>query len=754
MVFKDTVLQQQFVIVRLVKAIVGSQADHELLKPKSPYVPRKHTTREPEREVVSGVPPESKNTIPYVVKLPRAEIPNRISSALSKGSSANIITFFRQSVLPSTLDNKTHGQHFKALIWAEEHRTELDLAIYDINGTQLNRHNRYYYLAVPGLAEKRPSVLVGDLIMVHPHDSLEGKWYEGYVHVVHREEVGLCLNGSYRGHSESQRYNIRFKLNRIPLRRQHQALDTAFYPDRILFPLVAHVSTGNPPSVATMKAGIHNKLIANNPAQLQAVTSIVYHPAGAPPFVVFGPPGTGKTITIVEAIMQLINHNPQARILACAPSNSAADLIASRLINKLSNAELFRFYAPSRFKDQVPDALLTYSYRTASGHHSVPPVATLKRYRVIVSTCVSAGFTYGVGMPRGHFSHIFVDEAGQATEPEVMIAVKTMADNSTNVVLSGDPKQLGPIIRSPIARELGLEVSYLERLMQREPYDEQAGYGKSVVKLVQNFRSHENILRFPNERFYHGDLRPCGDAGVINSFIGSSILVSKNFPIIVHAISGRDLREASSPSFFNIDEVTQVKEYVQLLRADRRVRITDADIGVIAPYHAQCQKIRAVLRPIADGVKVGSVEEFQGQERRVIIISTVRSSREFVKYDLKHTLGFVANPRRFNVAVTRAQALLIVVGDPSVLSLDPLWRSFLNYAHINGGWRGNAPSWDTLAPVETGSDFSGQVRESRLANMDDFARRMEALTLEGVADGVLQDDDLDVNVDRPWREVE
>ncbi|KAF8906739.1 AAA domain-containing protein [Gymnopilus junonius] len=86
--------------------------------------------------------------------------------------------------------------------------------------------------------------------------------------------------------------------------------------------------------------------------------------------------------------------------------------------------------------------------------------------------------------------------------------------------------------------------------------------------------------------------------------------------------------------------------------------LADADIGIIAPYHAQCQKLRTILRPFADGVKVGSVEGFQGQERKAILISTVRNSKEFVEYDLRHTLGFVANPRRFNVALTRAQACL------------------------------------------------------------------------------------------------
>ncbi|KAG6843188.1 hypothetical protein H0H93_001947, partial [Arthromyces matolae] len=140
-------------------------------------------------------------------------------------------------------------------------------------------------------------------------------------------------------------------------------------------------------------------------------------------------------------------------------------------LRDLSTDELFRFYAPSREKDQVPIELLDYAYRSRDGHFSVPPMAQTKRFRVIVTTCVSASFASGIGIPRGHYSHIFIDEAGQATEPEVFIAIKTMAGPSTNVILSGDHKQLGPIIRSSIACHFGLEISYLERLMQREAYD-------------------------------------------------------------------------------------------------------------------------------------------------------------------------------------------------------------------------------------------------------------------------------------------
>jgi helicase MOV-10 len=172
----------------------------------------------------------------------------------------------------------------------------------------------------------------------------------------------------------------------------------------------------------------------------------------------------------VEAIKQILRRSPDARILACAPSNSSADVIALRLSELLQPDMLFRFYAPSRGENMIPPELLRYTFKNADGLFSHPPLDTVKAFRVIVSTCVSAAFAFGIGVERGHFSHIFIDEAGQATEPEVMVVVKNAAVVATKLILSGDPKQLRPIIFSDIANELGLGVSYLERLMESGAY--------------------------------------------------------------------------------------------------------------------------------------------------------------------------------------------------------------------------------------------------------------------------------------------
>ena len=175
-------------------------------------------------------------------------------------------------------------------------------------------------------------------------------------------------------------------------------------------------------------------------------------------------------MTIVEAIKQILRRNPDARILACAPSNSAADVITSRLSELLRPDVLFRFYAPSRERGTVSADLLPYTFVNTDGLFSHPPLATVKAFHVIVSTCVSAAFTLGIGLSRGHFSHVFIDEAAQATEAEAMVVVKNAANVSTKLILSGDPKQLRPIVHSAIANELGLSISYLERLMECNAY--------------------------------------------------------------------------------------------------------------------------------------------------------------------------------------------------------------------------------------------------------------------------------------------
>ncbi|XP_015267285.1 PREDICTED: putative helicase Mov10l1, partial [Gekko japonicus] len=296
----------------------------------------------------------------------------------------------------------------------------------------------------------------------------------------------------------------------------------------------------------------------------------------------------------------------------------------------------------------------------------------------------------------GHFTHVFVDEAGQASEPECLIPLGLVSETSGQVVLSGDPMQLGPIIKSKLAAVYGLNVSLMERLMSRPLYlrDEDAfgacgSYNPLLVtKLVKNYRSHARLLALPSKLFYHKELEVCADPSVTNSLLGWEKLPRKGFPLIFHGMRGNEMREGHNPSWFNPTEAVQIVRYCCLLAKRISHTVLEKDIGVITPYRKQVEKIRLLLRSVdLTEIKVGSIEEFQGQEFLVILISTVRSNESSFKED-RHFLGFLTNPKRFNVAITRAKALLIIVGNPHVLAKDPCFNAFLDYSLSNGVYIG------------------------------------------------------------------
>ena len=319
-------------------------------------------------------------------------------------------------------------------------------------------------------------------------------------------------------------------------------------------------------------------------------------------------------------------------------------------------------------------------------------------------TCITAATLYSLGCEVGDFSHILVDEAGHATEPEALAAMTGLIDaEHTRIVLGGDPLQLGPIIRSPLASKHGLGMSMLERLLidsatqPRSPYYRPPTGGalhphRYITKLLFNYRSHPAILEQPNAMFYKGELIASADRLARESLQRWPEFPVSGFPILLHHVVGREEREGDSPSWWNSDEAMAVVEYVRKLLSYKAGALTMADIGIITPYRKQVQKIRQLLGfrfPDHAALKVGSVEEYQGQERRVILISTVRSQQlSFEQFDVRYRLGFVNHPKRLNVALTRAKAALVVVGNASLLSTDPNWAQYIEFLYLRGAVRG------------------------------------------------------------------
>jgi helicase MOV-10 len=406
-----------------------------------------------------------------------------------------------------------------------------------------------------------------------------------------------------------------------------------------------------------------------------------------------------------------------------APSNDAADILVEKLAPLFPPSEMCRVLAYSRGVDQVSSGARPYVIEGLAGNELG---LRIMRAKVVVATVTQASKFPFLGIQRGHFGALFVDEAGHATEPEV-VAVASCVMNFDNtadgpagqIVLAGDPKQLGPVISSSVCLKFGMSESYMERLSKMtEVYgrmEENHEYpGELITKLVQNFRSHPAILKLPNEMFYDGDLVNRGDVLSTHSMAQWEYLPTRGFPVLFHSVHGENLREGNSPSWFNPQEAEEVVKYVELLVHHSKPKIQQKDIGVITPYARQAQKIRLALksRSRLEDVKVGSVEAFQGQERRCIIVSTVRAQPDLIKSDLKYNLGFVANAKRFNVAVTRAKALLIVIGNPEVLAMDKQnWLPFLDYCRVNGAWAGQP--WD----IEDDSDH--EQLEPRLESKSD-----------------------------------
>ncbi|TFK04256.1 putative helicase MOV-10 [Platysternon megacephalum] len=621
--------------------------------------------------------------------------------------------------LVAELQFENYQEKFQLLLHLEELQMEVDIRRYDMQDVPMvkdTQNKRLLILEVPGVAENRPSVLKGDHLFVTRSEQRtlpQLVQYKGYVHAVELERVKLGFSPNLlASFVNNLKFDVIFTFNRLPLRVQHRAVELAKKRNLsdVLFPSFSYreslLHEGG-------RLKLFDRSLETNQEQYDAVQQIVTGMSRPAPYIIFGPPGTGKTVTMVEAIKQVVTCIKDSHVLACAPSNSASDLLCQRLLKHLDKGSIYRINANSRDYRQVPEEIKPCcNWDDAQECHVYPSKEKLQHYRVIITTLVTAGRLVTARFPDGHFSHVFIDECSHAAETESLVAIAgilTTMDRETNtnggqLVLAGDPKQLGPILRSPLAIEHGLEVSLLERLMKHnslyqkgaESYDTQF-----VTKLLRNYRSHAALLEIPNQQFYDGELQECADRLISYSYCTWEELPTQGFPIIFHGVSGEDQREGNSPSFFNTLEVealvTYLKKLLQSQGKQGRSRISPKEIGIISPYRKQVEKIRLAITkkdrdlmnlPDIKELKVGSVEEFQGQERRVLLISTVRSCTEYLRVDEDFKLGFLKNPKRFNVAITRAKALLIIVGNPAVLSKDPHWNTFLRYCIAKGGYTG------------------------------------------------------------------
>ncbi|CAO1360493.1 unnamed protein product [Diamesa serratosioi] len=434
--------------------------------------------------------------------------------------------------------------------------------------------------------------------------------------------------------------------------------------------------------------------ISSNEEQIIAIKNVVNCTAYPLPYVIFGPPGTGKTSTLVECVAQIIVRKPTCHILISAQSNSACDEIGKRLMDIVPYNKIFRFLSSTNVKstDKVQKSILN-SQRL----NTYPSYEELYHFNIVIITLSTSSRLVQAGVNENHFDYIFIDECGAASEPECLVPIiglgARMNGISTNLVLLGDHKQLGPVLVSDRASNLGLSVSLLERIMLLPKYSNNPRYDNNyVVQLLDNYRNHPAILQFSNTEFYDSKLRSKisnEDKKFTDNF---NFLTDKSFPIVFHSVLTPNEIEKYQTSSSNVGEIKVVKMYVDLLM---KIKIGDKnvdefDIGIVSPYKAQLSKLREAFKDLKN-IEIGTAEYYQGREKRIIIITTVRSH---------NSVGFLKSEKRLNVMLTRAKSLLIIVGNPETLQKDKLWKQFINFCSQNNALAGEPFKQKLLTEIE------------------------------------------------------
>lgn len=466
--------------------------------------------------------------------------------------------------------------------------------------------------------------------------------------------------------------------------------------------LISILTQGEKPSFQNEeKFFIPNKL---NESQQQAVYKIVTANHLA---IVHGPPGTGKTTTLVHAIKSLTKHYDQ-KILVVAPSNTAVDLLTEKLAAEGLN--VIRIGNPARVSDRLlastlehkmadhPDMKsvkslkkqanefknMAHKYKRSFGkaerdqrkalfdeaHKIGKEVEKTEQYimdnlfskaQVITATLVGANH-YTVRNLK--YNTVVIDEAGQALEPACWIPIL----KAEKVVLAGDHFQLSPTIKSSEAGRNGLSKTLLEKSVSLHP--------ESVVLLNEQYRMHESIMGYSSQVFYNSQLHA-------HHAVARHLVFADDQPLAFIDTAGCSFDEKlDGTSTTNPDEATFLVTHLSALIQELESKETIVDfpsIAIVSPYKQQVQILKMLveenelLMAHQDKISVNTIDSFQGQERDIVYISLTRSNAD-------GSIGFLADTRRMNVAMTRARKKLVVIGDSATLSKAKFYADFITYA--------------------------------------------------------------------------
>ncbi|XP_012893338.1 PREDICTED: probable helicase with zinc finger domain isoform X1 [Dipodomys ordii] len=490
---------------------------------------------------------------------------------------------------------------------------------------------------------------------------------------------------------------LQFQLNRLPLCEMHYALDR-IKDNGVLFPDINMTPTIPWSPNRQWDEQLDPRLNAKQKEAVLAITTPLS--IQLPPVLIIGPYGTGKTFTLAQAVKHILQQQETSRILICTHSNSAADLYIKDYLHPYveagnPQARPLRVYFRNRWVKTVHPVV--HQYCLISSAHStfqMPQKEDILNHRVVVVTLNTSQYLCQLDLEPGFFTHILLDEAAQAMECETIMPLALAAKN-TRIVLAGDHMQLSPFVYSEFARERNLHVSLLDRLYEHYPAE-----FPCRILLCENYRSHEAIINYTSELFYEGKLMASGKQPAHKDF----------YPLTFFTARGEDVQEKNSTAFYNNAEVFEVVERVEELRRKWPVawgKLDDGSIGVVTPYADQVFRIRAELRKkrLSD-VNVERVLNVQGKQFRVLFLSTVRTrhtckhkqtpikKKEQLLEDSTEDLdyGFLSNYKLLNTAITRAQSLVAVVGDPialcSIGRCRKFWERFIALCHENHSLHG------------------------------------------------------------------
>ena len=468
--------------------------------------------------------------------------------------------------------------------------------------------------------------------------------------------------------------------------RMQLAMKTFAVDEMSVSGFIFHTLLGHDVQLQPMKANMPKKwsvpgLPELNPSQVGAIRSVLQKPLS----LIQGPPGTGKTVTSATIIYHLakINTGP---VLVCAPSNVAVDQLCERVHR--TGLKVVRLTAKSREDVESSVSFLALHEQIRMSEH-IPEITKLmalkeeigefdakdeKKFRqltknaerdvlnaadVVCCTCVGAG---DPRLAKMKFRSVLIDESTQSAEPECMIP---LVHGCKQVVLVGDHKQLGPVIMNKKAAKAGLNQSMFERLVNLRV---------APIRLNVQYRMHPCLSEFPSNMFYDGTLQN----GITHE---SRLRKDVDFPwpvaempMMFWSNQGNEEISPSGTSYLNRTEASNVEKAVTRFF---KAGVQPAEIGIITPYEGQRSYIVTSMqhsgtykKDAYKEVEVASVDAFQGREKDFIVLSCVRSNET-------SGIGFLSDPRRLNVALTRAKYGLVILGNPKVLSRHELWHSLL-----------------------------------------------------------------------------